>query len=93
MSVDDAGGSGNYDEYKTIAATGTGTTRTYSLKIPYAWSLSSQTNDFMYSGYSVVATAGTASALPQRTASVDVFDGRNVPPNGAITNLTAAVTL
>jgi hypothetical protein len=47
----------------------------------------------MYTGYSVFATAGTASALPQRTVSVDLFDSRNVPADGAITAMTAAVTI
>jgi len=92
--VDDAAGSGSkHDEYKTVAATGSGTTRTCNLKIPYAWSLGGQPFDFMYSDYSVSAKAGTTSGLPQRTVSVDLFDSRNVPPDGATTNLSAAVTI
>lgn len=89
-SVDDAAGSGSkHDEYKTVAATGSGTTRTCNLKIPYEWSLSGQP----YTGYSVFATAGTTGGLPQRTVSVDLFDSRNVPPNGAIITMNAAVTI
>jgi hypothetical protein len=94
ISVDDAAGTGSkHNEYKTVAATGSGTTRTCTVKVPYAWGLSGQPYDFMYTGYSVFATAGSATALPQRTVSVDLFDSRNVPANGAITNLTAAVTI
>ena len=80
--VDDAAGSGaKHNEYDTVAASGTGTTRTCSLKIPYAWSLGGQPYDYMYSDYSVSGMAGTTSGLPKRTVSVDLFDSRSVPPN------------
>ena len=55
--------------------------------------LGGQPFDFMSSDYSVSAKAGTTSGLPQRTVSVDLFDSRNVPPDGATTILTAAVTI
>jgi hypothetical protein len=46
----------------------------------------------MSTGYSVFGSTGTA-ALPQRSASRSPLDTRKVPANGAITALTAAVTL
>ena len=80
-----------YSETNTVAATGTGATRTCKLSIPYPWSLTSQTTDNMTTGYTVVATTGTAG-LPQRTSTRSPLDTRKVPANGTITALTAAVT-
>jgi hypothetical protein len=74
-----------------VAATGTGATRTCKLSIPYSWSLTSQSTDNMTTGYSVIATTGTAG-LPQRTSTRNPLDTRKVPANGTITALTAAVT-
>jgi len=80
-----------YDESDTVAATGTGATRTCKLTIPYAWSLTTQSSDYMTTSYNVlgVSTAG----LPERTSSRSPLDTRKVPANGATTTLTAAVTL
>jgi len=80
-----------FDETNTVAATGTGTTRTCKLSIPYSWSLTSQTTDNMTTSYSVFGTAGT-TGLPQRTSSRTPLDTRKVPANGAATALTASVT-
>jgi hypothetical protein len=91
--VDDGGGQGDYDESASVAASGTGTTRTCTLKTPYAWSLGDAPVDFLYTTWSVTGQAGTTGGLPQRTVSNSLFDQRNVPPNGAITTLTAAVTM
>ena len=81
-----------FDEINTVAATGTGSTRTCKLTIPYAWSLTTQSTDNMSTTYSVSATTGT-SGLPQRTATRSPLDTRKVPANGATTALTAAVTI
>ena len=81
-----------YQESNTVAATGSGTTRTCKLSIPYAWSLTTQATDSMTTNYSVTATTGT-SVLPERTASRSPLDTRIVPANGATTSLTAAVTI
>jgi hypothetical protein len=75
-----------------VAATGTGTTRTCKLSIPYAWSLTTPSTDSMHTSYSVLGSTGT-TGLPQRSASRSPLDTRKVPANGAITALTAAVTL
>ncbi len=77
-------------EYNTVAATGTGSTRTCKLSIPYSWSLTGST-DTMTTSYTVTGTTG-ATGLPQRTSTRDPLDSRKVPANGAITALTAAVT-
>ncbi len=82
----------SYAESNTVAGTGTGTTRTCKLSIPYSWSLTAQTTDNMNTSYSVLGTTGT-SGLPQRTASRSPLDTRKVPANGATTTLTAAVTI
>jgi hypothetical protein len=80
-----------FDETNTVAATGTGTTRTCKLSIPYAWSLTTQSTDNMTTSYSVFGTAGT-TGLPQRTSTRTPLDTRKVPANGATTPLTASVT-
>ena len=81
-----------FSETNTVAATGTGTTRTCKLSIPYSWSLSTQTSDNMSTGYTVFGATGT-SGLPQRTSGLTPLDASKVPANGAITALTANVTL
>ena len=81
-----------YVESNSVAATGTGTTRTCKLSIPYAWALATQASDSMTTGYSVVGSTST-TGLPQRTSTLSPLDTRKVPANGATTALTAAVTL
>jgi hypothetical protein len=81
-----------YTESDTVAATGTGTTRSCKLSIPYSWSLLTPTTDSMTTGYSVTGVAGT-TGLPTRSSSLSSLDSRKVPANGTITALTAAVTL
>lgn len=80
-----------FDESNTVAATGTGTTRTCKLSIPYSWSLATATSDTMTTNYTVLGSTG-ATGLPQRTSLRNPIDSRKVPANGAITALTAAVT-
>lgn len=81
-----------FSESNTVAATGTGTTRTCKLSIPYSWGLTTQTTDNMTTSYSVFGSTGT-TGLPQRTSLLSPLDTRKVPANGVITALTAAVTL
>ena len=81
----------SFAESNTVAATGTGTTRTCKLLIPYSWLLTNQASDNMSTSYTVVGSTGTT--MPQRSSSHFPVDTRKVPANGAITNLTAAVTL
>jgi hypothetical protein len=81
----------SFAESNTVAATGTGTTRTCKLSIPYSWLLTNQASDNMSTSYTVVGSTGTT--MPQRSSSHFPLDTRKVPANGAITNLTAAVTL
>lgn len=80
------------EESNTVAATGTGATRTCKLTIPYAWSLTTQSTDNMQTSYSVLGNTGT-TGLPQRTSSRSPLDTRKIPGNGVTTTLTAAVTL
>jgi hypothetical protein len=82
----------SYSEGVTAAATGTGTTRTCKLTIPYEWSLASQASDSMITSYTVIGTAGT-TVTPSRTSDLINLDSRKVPASGATTALTAAVTL
>ena len=81
----------SYAETDTVAATGTGSTRTCKLSIPYSWGLLTQSTDNMQTSYNVFGTAAT-TGLPQRTSSRSPLDTRKVPANGTITALTAAVT-
>ena len=81
-----------FDETNTVAATGTGNTRTCKLSIPYSWGLTTQSTDNMSTSYSVFGSTGT-SGLPQRTSTLSPTDVRKVPSNGTTTTLTASVTL
>jgi hypothetical protein len=81
-----------FSESDTVAATGTGTTRSCKLAIPYSWSLATQASDSMSTSLVVSGTAGT-TGVPARTSSVSPLDTRKVPANGVVTALTAAVTL
>jgi hypothetical protein len=80
-----------YAESDTVVATGTGTTRTCKLSIPYAWALATQASDSMSTTYSVFGT--TSTGPPTRGSTLSPLDTRKVPANGTITALTAAVTL
>jgi hypothetical protein len=82
----------SYEETNSVTATGTGTTRTCKLSIPYAWSLAAPASDSMSTSYVVIG--GTSATSPAtRTATRSPLDTRKVPANGATTTLTAAVTL
>jgi hypothetical protein len=81
-----------YAESNAVAATGTGSTRTCKLSIPYSWGLTAQASDNMTTSYSVIGSTGT-TGLPQRSSTLTPLDTRKIPVNGAITALTAAVTL
>ena len=80
-----------FTESDSVTATGSGTTRTCKLSIPYAWALATQSSDNMSTSYSVSGL--TSTGLPQRTSSLSPLDTRKVPANGTTTALTAAVTL
>ena len=87
-------GARSYVEQDTVAATGTGATRTCKLTIPYSWSLLTQASDSMTTSYTVTGSASaTAATPPIRSSSLENLDTRKVPANGATTALTAAVTL
>lgn len=95
-SVEDALTSGSprfLSETNTVAATGTGSTRTCKLSIPYSWGLSTESSDKMLTGYTVSGAASATGALPARTSSNTQLDSRAIPANGATTALTAAVTI
>ena len=80
-----------FEESNTVAATGTGSTRTCKLSIPYSWSLATPTADTMMTSYTVLGSTGT-NGLPQRTSARTPLDSRKVPPTGTTTTLTASVT-
>jgi hypothetical protein len=82
----------SFTESNTVAATTTGATKTCKLSIPYAWSLTTAASDNMTTSYTVFGTTGT-TGLATRSSSHFPLDTRKVPANGAITALTAAVTL
>jgi hypothetical protein len=86
-----ASGELQFQEGNTVAATGSGSTRTCKLSIPYSWSLATPTSDTMMTSYTVLASTG-ANGLPQRTSGRTPLDSRKVPANGLTTALTAAVT-
>ncbi len=81
-----------YNEQATASATGTGTTMTCKLAIPYSWALATQPSDSMTTRYEVFANPTTSGGI-QRSSSLSPLDTRKVLANGATTALTAAVTL
>ena len=82
----------SYGESATAAATGSGTTRTCKVTLPYAWALATQASDNMTTSYFVTG-GGSVSAPVARSSTLSPLDTRKVPANGATTALTAAVTL
>jgi hypothetical protein len=82
-----------FAEQDTMLATGTGSTRTCKLSIPYSWALASQATDSISTSYTVTGSGSTTTAPPIRSSSLDPMDTRKVPANGATTALTASVTL
>ena len=95
VSTEDAITTGGrfFGELDEVAASGTGTTRTCKLSIPYSWGLLTQSSDSMSTTYSVTGTGSTAGAPPIRSSTLSPVDTRKVPANGTITTLTASVTL
>jgi hypothetical protein len=81
------------DEGNGVTATGTGTTRTCKISIPYSWGLATQSSDMMSTSYTVGGSASATGTLPSRSSLLSPLDTRKVPANGTITTLTAAVTL
>jgi len=95
-AVEDALTSGSprsFSESDTVAATGTGSTRTCKLSIPYSWGLATQSSDTMNTDYTVTGAASTTGTPPLRVSSLSPVDTRKVPANGATTALTASVTI
>lgn len=91
VTAEDALSTGNpriYSESDTVVATGTGTTRTCKLSIPYSWALASQKSDTMTTSYTVTGAASTTGAPPARVTSLDNDDTRAVPLSGVTTTLT-----
>lgn len=83
-----------FAEQDSVLATGTGSTRTCKLSIPYSWALATQSADSMSTNYTVTGSASTTTATPPiRSSGLTGFDTRKVPANGATTALTASVTL
>jgi lysozyme family protein len=80
-----------YMESVTGPATGSGTTRTCKLSIPYSWSLATQSTDTMSVNYLVIGTG--SGAVTGRTSGLTPLSTQKVPANGAITTLSASVTL
>jgi hypothetical protein len=84
----DIGTGTSFVETNTVAATGSGSTRTCKLSIPYSWSLASQPTDTMTTTYTVLSGTNALGRLSSRSP----LDTRKVPSNGGTTTLTAAVT-
>jgi hypothetical protein len=80
-----------YDESATAVATGSGSTRSCKLTIPYSWSLATQPSDSMTISY--IAFGSGTTPTTQRTSGLSPLETTKVPANGATTALTAAVTL
>ena len=100
IASDPAGG---FTEEGGAVATGTGTTRTCKIVIPYSWGLTTPTQDTitlatsasMEYGYEVTATNGTATLVVPGVLrnSGQPLGVIKVPANGAGTSETVLVTL
>jgi hypothetical protein len=95
LSVEDSLTTGGrfLGEINEVAATGTGTTRTCKLSIPYSWGLATQSSDTMTTSYSVTGAGSTTGAPPIRSSTLTPLDSRKVPSSGTTTALTASVTI
>jgi hypothetical protein len=81
------------EESNSVAATGSGSTRTCKLSIPYSWGLATQSSDNMTTTYTVTGSGSTTGALPIRNSTLSPLDTRKVPSSGTTTALTANVTI
>lgn len=79
-------------EIGIVASTGSGSTRTCTVSIPYSWGLATQSSDMMQTSYEITALPLGAAKPPDRTSILIRLDNRKVPANGTITTLTASVT-
>lgn len=95
VSADDGalGSQRSFSEFDLVAATGTGTTRTCTLSIPYSWGLATQSSDTMNTDYEVGNNVLLTTKPPTRTSLLVPLDSRKIPANGTITTLTASVTI
>lgn len=96
VSIEDGALLGNLrslSELDFVAATGTGTTRTCTLSVPYSWGLATQSSDVIQTSYEVGNTLVLTPTPPARTSLLVPVDSRKVPANGTVTTLTANVTL
>jgi hypothetical protein len=95
VGVSDGSGASarSFSEFGFVAATGTGSTRTCKVSIPYSWGLATQSTDTMTTSYEVSNNPFLTSTPPDRTSILTPVDTRKVPANGANTALTANVTL
>lgn len=94
---------GGFTEEGGAVATGTGTSRTCKVVIPYSWALTTPTQDSivlettasMEYGYEVTATNGTATLVAPAIArtSGQPLGIIKVPANGASTSETVLVTI
>jgi hypothetical protein len=82
-----------FEETNSVAATGSGSTKTCKLSIPYSWGLATQSSDNMNTNYIVSGFGSTTNTLPFRQSLLSPLDARKVPANGATTALTANVTI
>jgi hypothetical protein len=83
-----------FTEGDSVAATGTGATRTCTVSIPYSWTLTTAATDMVQLSYTVNApgTVTATNQLPNRITSLRPFAAIKVPANGATTTQTVAVT-
>ena len=82
-----------FDDAGLVAATGTGSTRTCKVTVPYSWALATQSSDQMTTSYLVTNNPFLKTAPPDRASLLNPLDTRIVPASGTITALTANVTL
>ena len=95
VGVQDAvstGGPRSLSEASVVAATGTGSTRTCTVSVPYSWSLATQSSDFMQTSYEITGLPLLTAKPPDRTSVLAPLDTRAVPANGTTTTLNISVT-
>ena len=80
-----------YLESAGAAGTGSGATRTCTVSVPYSWVLATQGSDMMRISYFVFGNSSTLGI--SRNSQLSPLETIKVPANGAITAISAAVTL
>jgi hypothetical protein len=81
-----------YEVSTTVAATGSGATRTCDISVPYSFVLATPTSDGLTVSYTISAPTG-ATPLGRTLGATPIKTIKPLPKSGSTTNLAAAATI